>query len=75
MAVALQRLEDKIPELLGKDVTLPQIDPATAPDDIRTLLQDALGRKLPADFGTITLLHGDARATRPSRRSGCSTTS
>jgi hypothetical protein len=59
VAVALQRLEDKIPQLLGKDVTLPQIDPATAPDDIRTLLQDALGRKLPADFGTVTLLHGD----------------
>lgn len=60
VAVALQRLEDKIPQLLGKDVTLPQIDPATAPDDIRTLLQDALGRKLPAGFGTVTLLHGDS---------------
>jgi hypothetical protein len=59
VAVALQKLEAKIPRLLGKDVTLPQIDPATAPDDIRTLLQDAVGRKLPADFGTITLLHGD----------------
>ena len=59
VAVALQKLEDKIPQLLGKDVTLPQIDPATAPDEIRTLLQDALGRKLPAGFGTVTLLHGD----------------
>ena len=58
VAVALQRLEDRIPQLLGKDVTLPKIDPATAPDEIRTLLQDALGRKLPADFGTITLLRG-----------------
>jgi hypothetical protein len=58
VAVALQRLEDEIPRLLGRDVTLPQIDPATAPDDIRTLLQDALGRRLPADFGTITLLRG-----------------
>jgi hypothetical protein len=59
VAVALQKLEDKIPQLLGKDVTLPQIDPATAPDEIRTLLQDALGRKLPAGFGTVTLLRGD----------------
>ena len=58
VAVALQRLEASIPQLLGKDVTLPRIDPATAPDDIRTLLQDALGRKLPADFGSITLLRG-----------------
>ena len=60
VAVALQKLEDKIPELLGKDVTLPRIDPATAPADVRTRVQDALGRKLPADFGTVTLLHGDA---------------
>ncbi len=59
VAIALQKLEDKIPRLLGKDVTLPRIDPATAPDDIRTLLQDALGRKLPAGFGTVTLLHGN----------------
>ena len=60
VAVALQRLEDRIPDLLGKDVTLPRIDPATAPEDIRTLLQDALGRELPADFGSVTLLRGDA---------------
>ena len=58
VAVALQRLEARIPRLLGKDVTLPKIDPATAPDEIRTLLQDALGRRLPADFGSITLLRG-----------------
>jgi hypothetical protein len=58
VAVALQRLDDEIPRLLGRDVTLPQIDPTTAPDDIRTLLQDALGRELPTDFGTITLLRG-----------------
>lgn len=60
VAVALQKLEDRIPDLLGKDVTLPRIDPATAPEDIRTLLQDALGRELPADFGSVTLLRGDA---------------
>jgi hypothetical protein len=60
VAVALQRLEDRIPDLLGKDVTLPRIDPQTAPADVRTLLQDALGRRLPADFGSITLLNGDA---------------
>ncbi len=59
VAVALQRLEDRIPQLLGRDVTLPRIDPATAPDEIKTLMQDALGRELPADFGAITLLHGD----------------
>jgi hypothetical protein len=60
VAVALQRLEERVPDLLGKDVALPPIDPDTAPEDVRTLLQDALGRKLPADFGTVTLVHGDA---------------
>lgn len=60
VAVALQKLEDRIPDLLGKDVALPRIDPATAPEDIRTQLQDALGRELPPDFGSVTLLRGDA---------------
>lgn len=58
VAVALQRLETKIPQLLGRDVRLPRIDPATAPAEIRTLLQDALGRPLPPDFGSITVLRG-----------------
>ncbi len=59
VAVALQKLEDQIPRLLGKDVRLPAIDPETDPDQIRVLLQDALGRPLPADFGSVTLLRGD----------------
>lgn len=58
VAVALQRLDTRIPRLVGNDITLPTIDPSTAPDEIRTLLQDALGRRLPADFGQITLLRG-----------------
>jgi len=58
IGVALQRLEAQIPKLLGKDVQLPQIDPTTAPEQIRTLLQDATGMALPADFGTVTLLKG-----------------
>jgi hypothetical protein len=58
IAVALQKLEAQIPRLLGRDVTLPEIDPETAPAQIRTLLQDALGRPLPADFGSVTLLRG-----------------
>ncbi len=58
VAVAIQRLETRVPRLLGRDVALPKIDPATAPSDIRTLLQDALGRPLPTDFGSVTLLRG-----------------
>ena len=56
IVMTLQRLEVKLPHLLGRDVTLPPIDPATDPDDIHTLLQDALGRELPADIGSVTML-------------------
>lgn len=62
IAVALHKLEAQIPQLLGRDVTLPRIDPERAPDQIRSLLQDAFGKTLPADFGTITLLKGDQGA-------------
>jgi hypothetical protein len=59
VAVALQRLHEETPGLLGRDVTLPRLDPATPPGEMRIMLQDALGRRLPADLGTITLLSGD----------------
>ena len=58
VVAALQSLEDRIPRLLGRDVALPRIDPATGPDEVKILLQDALGRRLPADLGSITLLRG-----------------
>lgn len=62
VAVALQRLHEENPGLLGRDVTLPRIDPATPPDEMRILLQDALGRRLPPDLGAVTLLRGDQGA-------------
>lgn len=58
VAVALQTLEREVPDLLGRDVTLPRIDPSTAPQDIRVKLQDALGRRLPDDLGVVTLVRG-----------------
>jgi hypothetical protein len=56
VAVALQKLEAHVPEILGRDVALPEIEPDRSPGAIRTLLQDALGRELPADLGSVTLL-------------------
>ena len=53
----------------------PRSTPPPPRTTIQTLLQDALGRELPADFGSITLLRGEPGRTRPSRRSSCSTTS
>ena len=58
VAVALQKLEARVPGILGRDVTLPGIEPDRSPDEIRMLLQDALGRELPADLGSVTLLRG-----------------
>jgi hypothetical protein len=58
IAVALERLAAEIPRLLGKDITLPQIDPGTAPAEIRALIESATGKTLSPDFGTVTLLRG-----------------
>jgi hypothetical protein len=56
---ALERVQARLPELLGSRVTLPQIDPEATPEEARAQLSAALGRPLPADFGTVTLLKGD----------------
>ena len=58
IAIALQRLSAEIPRLLGTDITLPQIDPGTAPAQIRSLIESATGKTLSPDFGTVTLLKG-----------------
>ena len=63
VVVALQQREADIPDIFGQDVTLPPLDPETPPGDTRTLLQDALGRVLPAHLASITLLHGDGDYT------------
>lgn len=59
IAVALERAQQRMPEILGGQVQLPSIDPEAQTDDARAQLSTALGRPLPDDFGTITLVEGD----------------
>ena len=59
IGVALERIQARLPDILGSRIQLPQIDPNATPDEARAQLSAALGRPLPADFGTVTLLKGD----------------
>ena len=75
VAVALQRLEDRIPLLLGRDVTLPADRPRHRPDDVK---HPAAGRPGARAARGLRLHHPAplaTRGTRPNRRSSCSTTS
>ena len=58
IGVALERIQARLPDILGSRIQLPQIDPNATPDEARAQLSAALGRPLPADFGTVTLLKG-----------------
>ena len=58
ISVALERIQARLPDILGSRIQLPQIDPNATPDEARAQLSAALGRPLPADFGTVTLLKG-----------------
>lgn len=62
VSVALQKLDERLPDIRGRDIPVPQIDPSTTPEQARQTLEGVLGRQLPADFGTITLLRGDQGA-------------
>ncbi len=59
VGVALQEIQARLPDILGSRIQLPQIDPNATPDQARAQLSAALGRPLPADFGTVVLLHGN----------------
>jgi hypothetical protein len=59
VSLALERVQARLPTILGSRIQLPQIPADATPDQARAQLSAALGRPLPADFGTITLLKGD----------------
>ena len=74
VAVALQRLEDRIPQLLGRDVTLPRIDPPPRPARSGSCCRTPWGASC-RRTSAPSPCSAAARGTRPSRRSSCSTTS
>ncbi|MDQ6927753.1 MAG: hypothetical protein M3159_03715 [Actinomycetota bacterium] len=52
---ALRQLQQASPDILGHEVTLPEIKSGDIPADARQKIQDALGVTLPSDFGQIVL--------------------
>ncbi|MEX2274609.1 MAG: hypothetical protein WEA10_03450 [Actinomycetota bacterium] len=57
---ALIRIQAQASELVGSNVTLPQLDPDTQlPAEMRTQVEAALGVQLPDDFGQIVIFDDD----------------
>jgi class 3 adenylate cyclase len=52
---ALRQLQNASPDILGHEVTLPEIKADQIPTDARQRISDAIGVKLPGDFGEIVL--------------------
>ena len=60
---ALQRIQARLPGTISSRLQIPQISPNATPEQARAQLSAILGRPLPADFGTITLMKGDQAHT------------
>ena len=59
VARALQLVQQYLPSFITSRVTIPQIDPAAPYDQQVAQLSSALGRTLPAGFGTIKIASGE----------------
>ena len=70
----LARIGEASPEILGRTVDLPTVTVDDIPADAVAKVEDALGRKLPDDFGQFTVFEAqDSRRYRTRRR--CSSAS
>ena len=55
----LVRIETSGGDLLGRDVSLPEVSDAEVPEAARQKLESALGVTIPADFGQIVIYEAD----------------
>jgi hypothetical protein len=55
----LVELEQQVPTLFGKTVSLPTLTNGQVPAGLQTKVEDALGVKLPANFAAIPIYKGD----------------
>jgi hypothetical protein len=55
----LSSLQQQVPTLFGKTVTLPTITNGQIPAGLQTKIEDALGVKLPANFAAIPIYQGN----------------
>ena len=60
--LALAQIEGVAGDLIGRDVTLPQIDPDTPRSEAVNRLEQALGVNLPDDYGSIQVYDADSLA-------------
>lgn len=60
--LALVQIEGVAGDLIGRDVTLPQIDPDTPRSEAVNRLEQALGVNLPDDYGSIQVYDADSLA-------------
>jgi hypothetical protein len=60
--LALVQIQGVAGDLIGRDVTLPQIDPATPRSEAVNRLEQALGVDLPDDYGSIQVYDADSLA-------------
>jgi len=56
---AMELIQQALPGALDERLDIPQIDPTASAEEMRTQLEAATGRTLPADFGTVVLFEGD----------------
>lgn len=59
---ALARIESRASDLLGRDISIPEISSGELPETARAKLEDALGRDLPDDFGEVVVFESDKLA-------------
>lgn len=51
----LRELSTQLPELFGRQISLPDLSSGAIPDNLRVRIQEALGVSLPADFARFTI--------------------
>ncbi len=56
---AMELIQQVLPGSLGDRIAIPQLAPTATAEEMRTQLEAATGRTLPADFGTVVLFEGD----------------
>jgi hypothetical protein len=60
---ALRQLQNASPDILGREVKLPEIKSGDIPADARRRIEDAIGVPVPEDFGQIEVFDSDQLET------------
>ena len=72
--LVLEQMAALVPDLIGRNITIPEIDVSLEPGEAVTRMESAFGIDLPDDFGTVVVYDAD-ELERCRRRCGPSTSS